>query len=286
MNTKSKLFTKIVLFTALFVFTASFTLAQGVKFEYKMDKGKTYIYTAATESKTTMTMMGQETAFTTKLFSLVNFECTDVLPNGNSALIMSYDSVKMEADNPQIPDMSAELSKLNGKKFKAIMTKSGKMQDVVSVDDFTVSEAMKGADLNPADRFKNLFQGFPEKELNVNDTWIENKIDTVVRQGSPMIIKNDIEYKYIGKENFEGKPAYKFSATTKGTLSGSGSQNGTEFTISGTIKSTSDVYYTDIKGTLLNSKSEAAMDMTIDISAMGMSMPMTVITSQIMKLVK
>jgi hypothetical protein len=287
MNIKQKIAIKASLLMLLFIMVFGFSFSQSAKFEHKLDKGKTYIYSVAFESKNTRTTMGSEQVTTSKMSFLINMEAVDVLPDGKILLNMYYDSLKLESDNPQLPDISGELAKVNGKRVKGIMSKNGKISDITTIDKYSVSDLAKSiiSRIN-IEKFNNIFQSFPDKELKVNDSWTETRTDTSDGNGAHILTKSEIEIRYTGKSSYEGKDSYKFIASAKETINGSGNQNGSDFTISGTNKSNTDSYFSDAKGILLGLSMNSFTDMTVDVSAAGMTIPMTTEVTLTMKLIK
>jgi hypothetical protein len=258
------------------------------KLEYKMEVGKVYKYSMTADSKTTITMMGQEQSFNTKIYAITDIKPVELLANGFSS-IMTPDSMKLESDSPQMPDLSGELAKMNGKKFKSIVHKNGAITDIEQVDQFELEEKAKAIlneTMDTKARLKNLLLELPDKALKTGDTWIDIKNDSSSKMGGKMQTKTSNEYKVAGKESIGGKDIYKISMITKIEISGTGSQMGNDFTISGKGKSTGDYYFSKDEGLLLNYKVDQAMDMSVDMAAMGMTMPISVITTTDVKLVK
>jgi hypothetical protein len=258
------------------------------KFEYKMDIGKEYKYSTLMDVKNTVTMMGQEQISNVKIAGNVNINPDAVLPVGYSA-IMTADSLKVESDSPQMPDLSGELLKMNSKKFKAVIHKNGKITDIQQIDEFGLDEKMKailGEMLDLKTKFKNLLFVMPDKVLKVGDTWTEVKNDTTPRMGGKVYSVSTNEFSLAGKENIGGKDVYKISLKSKIDLSGTGSQMNQEFTISGKGKATIDYYFSKDEGLFLSCKGDQAMDMSIDIASMGMTMPIATITTTTIKLIK
>jgi hypothetical protein len=140
--------------------------------------------------------------------------------------------------------------------------------------------------MEPKAKFRNLLLELPDKPLIVGDTWSITKIDSTSRMGGKVHTKTISDFKVAGLEKIDGKNIYKINVTIKIEMSGSGSQMGNDFTITGKGKATADYNFCKDEGCLTEYKVDQALDMSIDISAMGMTMPMTILTTTNTKLIK
>ena len=251
---------------ALLVCTAivSIALAGGDKLRYKMPKGTTHSYILTSDSKTKAQMMGQD--FTTTSTSMFGITMTgeDVGTNGEMILIAKVDTNIAKIDSPMMKDTARVIKEINGKRVRLTVTGMGKTVKTEAVDQFEVTPAMQmqGAG-NPADYMRSLFAKLPEQAVGIGESWKQTAPDTVNAQGFNMIVKPDVTFKVEAAEKFGGYDCLKITFDGPSSEYGTGSRNGMDLVLDGTIKVKGTAYFAPKEGIIVGIDQATTTDMNI-----------------------
>lgn len=260
---------------------------QSNNLEYIIKTGDQIVYKMSTEVKQVVTMMGQEQAFT--ITASQNYFITGLGDDTAGYKIEFYtDSLKVDADNPQISSMLGDLSFFTKKKSSGLLNKTGALSAVTEIDKMEIPEKLKSfaGQFNPKTTFTKFLLVLPEKELKIGDSWTEAKSDTVDNMGGKMNIKTDISYTVSAIVDYKGYSAHKITSTLKMAISGKGSQMGQEFNISGTGKADAEYYFAKKEGKLIGYKVDQTSDINAEVVGMSMTIPMTTMTTTTVDLIK
>jgi hypothetical protein len=137
---------------------------------------------------------------------------------------------------------------------------------------------------NLSSRFKTFFYDLPEKPVKIGDTWPSSS-STEEKTGA-MNIRIDLQYVNTveGFETVDGMECARIASQVTGAISGTGNQQGMDLTISGTSKG-KDVWYFAVKeGIYVKAVSDSTSQVSIDVSAAGMTIPSTVTAKSEVKL--
>jgi hypothetical protein len=294
---KMKTLTKLILSVIIIIAFSALSFGRGSngyfkniqneKFVYKFEKGKEYKYSAVDDIKTSMTSMGQEMTYNVKSTGLYTYKVIDILNDGNFLLNIVIDSLKIEADNPMATRGLGDIDILNGKTYKAIMTKTGEIKESKLLGIDTLPEGVKQAAVQYNPKRRQFLIQFQENLSKIGDSCASQPyIDSSNTMGMKISTSIQVALKVIGQEKKNGYDVYKISGEIKTKISGSGETNGASVAISGEGKTTGEYFFAQKEGLLVGYKTEQNMDMTIDMSAMGMTMPMNTITSTTVTLIK
>lgn len=249
----------ILLISTLFV---TFAFAQGEQLRYQAEKGVTHQYKINSENKTKAQMMGQD--FTTVFSSAIeiSIEGQDS-KNGELNFVAKVEKNLSKMDSPMMKDSAMVSKDINGKRVQLVVTPLGKTLKSVALDSIPRPANPMMGNLNPTDMLRRLFVELPEKAVAVGDTWKQTRPDTVNAQGMKIISKPDITYKIAGTEKKNGLDCLKI--TFEGTASqyGTGSRQGMELVIDGTVKSKGTAYFAPKAGILVSVESSSTNDMNI-----------------------
>lgn len=256
--------------------------------EYILGDNQELIYKMSTDVKQIITMMGQEQVINISANQNYYLKSVGVAEDGKYKVEFYTDSLKVDADNPMVTSQIGDISFLAKKKSAGKLAKNGTVSDITEIDPIQFPEQIKaiGNQFNPKVTFSKFLLVFPEKELKIGDSWTESKNDNVDNMGGTMNIKSDISYTLQEEVDYKGHKANKIVSVVKLNISGKGSQMGQEINISGTGKADAEYYFAKKEGLLLGYKVEQSNDINAEVSGMGMTIPMTTITSTNVSLIK
>jgi hypothetical protein len=204
------------------------------------------------------------------------------LKDKNFLLGVTIDDIVMTMTSNSQGDMSPNMGAVKGKSFDMVLSPLGSEVDVSGAEAITYDLA--GDSHNLSSGFKMFFPDMPGKPVKVGDTWPSSA--GTEDKSSSMNIRIDFQYVNTleGLETVEGMECARISSAVTGTITGTGNQMGTDLTFSGTSKG-KDVWYFAIKeGILVKTISESTTEMSIDVPAAGMTIPMTQTTKAEVKL--
>ncbi len=257
-------FFKLVCLIALSAAIVTVAFARGEKLRYQLVKGATHQYTITADNKTRAQMMGQD--FTTKAWSMFGITMVgeDVGKAGELIIIAKVDTNISKIDSPMMKDTARVLKEINGKRVRLTISPLGKTLNSESVDQIQQTQAMQmmgGA--NPADFMRRLFVELPEQEVGTGDSWKQTKPDTSNAQGMKMITKPDVTYKILGTEKMGGYDCLKISYEGTASQYGTGSRQGMELVLDGTVKTSGTAYFAPKEGLLVGIDNSSTSDMNI-----------------------
>lgn len=248
--------------------------------EYKMPAGRSLTYQAKSEEAQIIEVMGQSMDTTSTTVSNITFK-TKGKKEKDILLGVTVDDMSMSVTGSQ-GDMSPNLSSVKGKSFDMVLSTLGNEIDVSGAE--AISFDMEGEARNLVSSFQNFFPDLPGKPVKVGDTWpatagIEEKTTSID-------IKIDLQYVHTldGIEVIDGMECARVVSQVTGAISGSGNQGGQDMTFAGTSKGKDTWFFALKEGTLVKATSESASEISIDVPAAGMSIPMTLTSKSEVKL--
>jgi hypothetical protein len=250
---------------------ASAPAAKATVLEYKMPKGRVLTYQNKSEEAQVMEVMGQSMDTSTTGTSTVTFTSKD-RKDKNFLLGVTIADMAVSITGAQ-GDMSPDLSSVKGKSFDMVLSPLGSEVDVSGAEAITYAIASETRNL--ASGFKVFFPDMPGKPVNIGDTWPST--DSIVETTGSLTIRIDIQNANTleGFETVDGMECARISAQATGTISGSGNQMGQDLTFTGTTKGKTVYYFAVKEGCYVKATSESTNEVSIDVPAAGMSIPMT-----------
>lgn len=239
--------------------------------EYKMPAGRALTYQSKSEESQIMEVMGQSMDTSTVGASTFTFKSKGA-KDKNLLLGVLIDDMSINATGPQ-GDMSPDMASVKGKSFDMVLSPLGNEVDVTGAE--AISYDIAGESRTLSSGFKAFFPDLPGKAVNIGDTWPATA--SIEEKTGQMTIKIDLQYVHTleGFETVDGVECARIAAQVTGTIGGSGQQQGMDLTFAGTIKG-KDIWYFAVKeGCLVKNTSENSTEMSIDVAAAGMSIPVT-----------
>ena len=250
--------------------------------EYKMPAGRFLTYQTSSEDAQVMEVMGQTMDTHTTNKSTFTFKAKG-LKDKNFLVGVTIDDISASMTGAQ-GDMSPDMSSIKGKSFDMILSPLGSEVDVSGAEAITYSIATETRSI--ANGFKTLFPDLPGKPVKIGDTWPSS--DAVEEKTGSLTIQIQLQNVHTleGFETVDGMECARVSTQVTGTISGSGNQMGQDMTFSGTSKGKNVWYFAVKEGIYVKAASESKTEMSIDVAAAGMSIPMTQTSKSEVKLAK
>ncbi len=262
--------------------TVSETQAAGTTvLEYKMPAGRALTYQGKSEEAQVMEVMGQTVDTNTSGTNTFTFKAKG--PKDKSFLLgVTIDDIAVNVATSAQGDMSPDMSSVKGKSFDMVLSPLGSEDDVSGAE--AISYAMAGETRNLGSSFKTFFPDLAEKPVKIGDTWPSS--DSVEEKTGSMSIRIDLQNvnTLVGFETVDGMECAKISSDVTGAVTGTGNQGGMDMTFSGTSKGKAVWYFAVKEGIYVQGNSESTTQMSIDVSAAGMTIPMTMTSKSEVKL--
>ena len=256
-----------VMLAMLFILLHSHISTAGQKLRYNFEKGKTQQYSAFINSRTSGQSMGQEFSVT----SGTDFDYAISLLQaaaGELTLNVEFKKFNVKLNMPMMGfnDTTIVMKEYIGKRVKVVITDIGKTLSAVPIDTIPPSRIQMMAGLTPSDLFKQILIELPEKEVGLNDSWKQNKPDTIFRSGMKLVMKPNIEFKITGEEKKNNLTCWKLDFSGTSTLEGSGNQRGTDVTVDGTVKLKGTMYFAPAQGISVLVEQTSDTDLTTTVT--------------------
>ena len=246
-------FVKLVCLALLSSLILSVAFAGGEKLRYQMPKDVTIKYKLTIDSKTKAQAMGQD--FTATSWSMFGISLTgeEAGKNGELICVGKVDTNLSKIDSPMMKDTARVIKEINGKRVRLRLSPLGRTLKSVQVDEIPQSPAMQmmGGG-NPTEFLGRLFVELPEKESGVGDSWKQTRPDTTNAQGMKVITKPNVTFTIAGNETVAGCECLKISFEGTSSQYGTGSMQGTELVLDGTVKSKGTVYFAPKEGLMIS----------------------------------
>jgi hypothetical protein len=204
------------------------------------------------------------------------------LKDKNFLLGVTIDDIATTMTSSAQGDMSPDMTSVKGKSFDMVLSPLGSEVDVSGAEAITYTMASETRNISSG--FKLFFPDLPGKPVKVGDTWPSSG-GTEEKTGS-MSIRIELQNVNTleGFETIDGMECARISSQVTGTITGTGNQMGQDLTFSGTSKG-KDLWYFAVKeGIFVKTTSESTTEMSIDVAAAGMTIPMTQTTKAEVKL--
>jgi len=240
----------------------SVAVAGGEKLRYRIAKGATHSYTLTTDTKMRQQMMGQDFSITSWSMAGITITGESVGANGEMTLIGTVDTNLAKIDSPMMKDTARVLKEINGKRVRLTVAAMGKTLKSELLDKIELAPQMMGGG-NPADYMRGLFTKLPEQEVGVGDSWKQTTPDTVNQGGFKMVLKPDVAFKIEAAQKFGGYDCLKISFEGPSSMYGTGSQQGMELVLDGTLKIKGVAYFAPKEGLIVGIDQTTTSDTNI-----------------------
>jgi len=261
---------------------AAAPVAGGVVLEYKMPAGRVLRYQDESEVREVADVMGMTNESRAVTTAQLSFQANG-RKDGNHLLGVTIEDWSTSIASSQ-GDMSLDMGPVKGKSFDMVLSPFGSEVDVSGAEAITY-ESVTGQ-RNVASAFNIFFSDLPGQPVKIGDTWPSSFV--IEEKGGPMSMRVDAQgvNTLDGFEIVDGMECARISAAYTGTISGTGTQQGADLAISGTLKGT-DIWHFAVKeGIYVGSAGDMINDITIAVSgAQTMTLPVTQTRKTAVKLI-
>jgi len=243
----------------------------GIVLEYKMPAGRALTYTTSEEMAQVMDVMGQAADMFMKGGGTFTFTAKGT--KGQDLLLgVTIDDMSSTMSGP-MGDMSPDMGPVKGKSFDMVLSPLGIEVDASAAEAITYESANGTSNVAPT--FKLFFPDLPDRAIEIGDTWTSAATADDTSGGMNIKLGFENVNTFEGLEIVDGMECARIKAAVTSTISGTGSQQGMDMALSGTGKGSETWYFAVKEGIYVRSVSELTYDMSIAVSAMGMTLPVT-----------
>ena len=264
-------FTATVGAAALLVLTV-YAAQKTTVLEYKLPAGRSLTYQYKQDQAQVMEVQGQTMDTQVSNANTVTFKSKG-LKDKNLLLGATIDDITLTATSSMTGDMSPDMAGVKGKSFDMVLSPLGAEVDVTGAE--AITYGISGESQNISSQFKVFFPDLPGKPVKVGDTWPSS--DSFDQGSTSMSIRSASQYVNTleGFETVDGMECARISAQITGTVSGTGNQGGMDLTMSGTSKGKMVWYFAVKEGIFVKATTETTSEVSVDVSAAGMTIPVT-----------
>jgi hypothetical protein len=258
----------------LAIIALGFAQAQeSMRLQYKFQKGKTYMFKAASSGESTQEAMGREMKMSSSFNLVARVVVEDVLADGGMILTISADSAVSRSKNPMM-DTTMNLTYMVGKKMRVTLSPVGNVKNREVID--SVRYESRGVVGRVPQREVMGFLPLPEKPVKMGEKWTQSKVDTTESMGGKNISTSDIEYTLVGTEDKLGHKCLKIVYAGKTTITGRSSRMGMEMFTEGDGKTSGTIFFDLKQGVVIVSEKEDQNEMTMAMTGQqNMTIPMS-----------
>lgn len=243
-----------------------------VVLEYKMPTGRVLTYQDKSEGSEVTEVMGQSMDTQTANTSTVTFKAKG-LKDKNFIVAVTIDDMTATVASSAQGDMSPDMSSVKGKSFDMVFSPLGSEIDVAGAEGITYEFVTGTRSVAPG--FKMFFPDLPGKPVKIGDTW--NSSDGVEEKMGEVTLRIDVKSVHTleGFETVDGMECARVSTQVSGTVTGAGSQQGMDLSLTGTTKGKNVWHFAVKEGIYVKSVSDTTTEMSIEVPAAGMTIPST-----------
>ena len=256
---------------------SSCTFAQGsieaVRLEYKFPSDEAVRYLNTSTMAQIMDIQGQamQTDVTSAFGCSVKSEGSQ---NNNLKLKFTIDTLGQTTDSP-MGRAGGAIQGVKGKICNVMINPNGKPVDITEAANITFYVDGSG-ESNMSQNIYDFFHLLPEKPVKPGDTWtLADSVSTKTPVMTMKVIDNSAN-KFEDFEKVNGIVCAKISGTHNGNWSMNVQSQGMDIYIEGPYTGTSECLFAVKEGYFIKKTTSTKMTGNLDISSMGMSMPIVI----------
>jgi len=244
----------------------------GLNLTYRMEENQTLKYQVSSEEVQKLDMMGQTMETNSKSGMEFSVQSKGLKEN-NLLLGITVDTMNINVSGGMAGNISPDLGAVTGKSFQMTLSPLGKEGGFSGTEELQYQLGPTGK-RNIESSFKDIFPDLADKPIKIGDNWTITG-DTTQKEGNIDVhVITESVNTLQGLETVKGLECVKIEVKTTGTLEGAGEQMGNKFTFKGTIKGVSTWYFAYKKGIFVSKTSNTDTEGTVEVTAMGMTIPM------------
>ena len=124
-------------------------------------------------------------------------------------------------------------------------------------------EVKEETGLDVTDILRRLLIELPEQPVGTDESWKRTRPDTTNVQGIKLITKPDIKYTIVGNEKINGFDCVKISVDGTSSQYGTGTAQGMEIVVDGTVKTKGTMFFAPKQGVLVSVESTSTGDSNV-----------------------
>jgi hypothetical protein len=244
----------------------------GLILQYRLTENQVNKYKILNNINQNLDVMGQ--SINTKVNTKIVFQMNPLGVEKNELNYrVNLDSVNMKMGSP-MGEMSPDMTSIVGAGFDMTLSPSGKELDLSGADELKYSMG-EGGERSISSEFKTLFPDLPGKPVKIGDSWTTFDTLQVKDNNTDMKLYFENLNTLQGFETVNGIECIKVVAAVKGSMGGTGYQNGADLKFSGEIKASDTWFFAYKKGILVKTVSEGTINSNIAVSGpQEMNIPM------------
>ncbi len=259
------------------------TGANQISMKYKYPEDRSVTYKQTSKILQNMEIEGQQ------MQNIINtlFGCSVKSAGGSGpdlALEVRIDTVAQSVESP-MGGAGGGVSGLSGKTFRMVISPSGKEIDLSGAANVTFNAASSGT-TNLANNMLDFFPDLPAELVKQGDKW--NAVDSVnaSSESTSMRLLTNSENTFEGIEKVNGYDCIKITSNVSGTQTIKTVSQEMNVKVTGPYTGKYTTWFSVEEGYFIKTSSEAVLKGTIEISEMGMTMPLTMTVSTTTDLVE
>ena len=211
--------------------------------------------------------MGQDFSLSSKFSIDCSLTAVDKNDSAFTVLIL-FRSFKGVLNFPLMGfyDSSFSMNEWTDKRIRLVFTPRGKILTAQALDDIAVSDIGTMLHIDPVAIAQRLILELPPQEIDTNVPWKKTNADTMNQSGVNIITKPNIDYKLGGKEVCGHLECRKMVFGGSSTIVGSGTTQGIDVSIDGTMKTDGAALFAEGNGLLVSVRQTQETDMTQTLS--------------------
>jgi hypothetical protein len=246
----------------------------GHMLEYRMSKGAPVSYRFINSSMQTIEI--GERSIPIESTETLSFTVTPAgMKDGDNAIGVTIDGLEVEASTID-GSIEADTEHLAGKSFDMTLSKVGVEGGLPETDELDYSIGPEGPK-SILTGFGAMFPDLPDGPIEIGDTWPSVLEMNEKTDSNDVTITINAVNTLVGFETYMGLPCAKISSVLTGTMEGSGTEQGAQWTLTSDIDGTGTWYFAHKKGILVSdvTAGTAAGAIVVDAPDGQMTMPVT-----------
>ncbi|MDX9929378.1 MAG: hypothetical protein RBS37_05940 [Bacteroidales bacterium] len=241
--------------------------------EYRMASSSGYGYVQKTSTDQYMDIQGQSVSVLTN--SLIGFTAKNAIAeSGSVSFDIVIDTAGMSV-NSMMDDSNTDF-RLKGKEFRMSVEPNGKIISLGTASTIRFGDGLTSAgDL--AAMFQEMFPVFARKEISPGDVWTSTDTSSVKTQVSDMVTITRGNNTFTGYATIGGRNCMQINSVIEGTRSVKANTQGMDVYMLIPFKGTETIWFDGNEGVLVKYESSVQGEGNVEITGMGMSVPMSII---------
>ena len=245
----------------------------GLILTYRMAENEILKYETSASEVQKLEIMGQTRETINKVSIKFSVQGKG-LKEKNLLLGITVKDMKIDTSGGMTGKKSLDMSPVTGKSFDMTLSPIGKEVGFSGTKSLEY-EALQESKRNIESSFRNIFPNLAGNPVKIGDTWPTKEEVTEKVGGVEIHVVTESVNTLQGLETLNGMECVKIETKTTGTLDGEGEQMGNQFTFKGKVTGTAAWYFAYKKGVFVKLTANSTTKGSVELTAQGMSLPLT-----------